>query len=82
MLTNSILLGDSQGAQSSRDNVDSTTRNSIAHLIPASKISPHLLAARLHSYSHAPLKNLCKLLQRAKMLTKAHVTALKQVVAE
>jgi hypothetical protein len=82
MLTNIILLGDSQGAQSSRDNVDSTTRNSIAHLIPARKTSPHLLAARLHSYSHASLKDLCKLLQCAKMLKKAHVTALKQVVAE
>jgi hypothetical protein len=46
----------------------------------ASQLPAHALASRLHSYSHASLRDLRRLLKRARMLTPIREIALNQVV--
>ena len=76
--TRSTLFGGESPSKAAQTPGIATEQHSVVQ--ETRKLTPSALATRLHSYSHAPLRDLRRLLSRANMLSSEREHALKQVV--
>jgi hypothetical protein len=82
ILSSHVLLGDAEDSHIARDHFATAAHENSPKAPSASQVPPHLVAERLHSYSNAPLRDLCKFFQRAGMLTKEIESDLRKFIAD
>jgi hypothetical protein len=58
ILSSHVLLGDAENSHMARDHFATAARENSPNAPSASQVTPQFLAARLHSYSHPPLRDL------------------------